>query len=61
MAVINLIAQEQQVWRAAQRKTRLLGMGAVLVVGLISVGWGALLLASAGVAMQRARVEEQMV
>lgn len=61
MAVINLIAQEQQVWRAAQRKTRLLGMGAVLVVGLISVGWGALLLASAGIAMQRARVEEQMV
>jgi hypothetical protein len=40
MAVINLIAQEQQMRRQLERKTRLLGLGWLGVAGVIGAGWG---------------------
>ncbi len=61
MAVINLIAQEQQLRRVAERKTRLMGLGWVLIAALIGAGWAGLLLYASALTMQRARVEEQMV
>lgn len=61
MAVINLIAQEQQLKRAAERKTRMLGMGWLLTAALIGAGWGGLLMYGGALTLQRARVEEQLV
>ncbi|MFN7018489.1 MAG: PilN domain-containing protein [Fimbriimonadales bacterium] len=61
MAVINLIAQEQQLRRVVERKNRLLGLGWLLVVALVVVGWGGLLLYAGTLTMQRASVEEQLV
>ncbi|MFN3690474.1 MAG: PilN domain-containing protein [Fimbriimonadales bacterium] len=61
MAVINLIAQEQQLRRVAERRNRLLGIGWMLVAALVAVGWGGLILYAGALTMQRAHIEEQMV
>ncbi|MCL6535250.1 MAG: PilN domain-containing protein [Armatimonadetes bacterium] len=60
MAVINLIAQEQQMRRQLQRKTRLLGFGWLTVAGIIGAGWASLLLYGSSINAQRARVEAQL-
>ncbi|MCS7209933.1 MAG: PilN domain-containing protein [Fimbriimonadales bacterium] len=61
MAVINLIAQEQQLKRVAERKVRLLGLGWLGTATLIGVGWVGLLLYAGALTLQRAQVEEQIV
>jgi len=61
MAVINLIAQEQQLRRVAERKTRAMGFGWIVTGGLIGVGWAGLLMYAGTLTMQRAQIEEQMV
>ncbi|MCX7992561.1 MAG: PilN domain-containing protein [Fimbriimonadales bacterium] len=61
MAVINLIAQEQQLRRIAERKTRLLGLGWLLVGVLIGLGWSGLLIYIGAMSFQMARIEEQVV
>lgn len=61
MAVINLIAQEQQLKRTTERKVRLLGMGWLLVATLVVLAWGGLLLYAGALTQQQAQIEEQMV
>lgn len=60
MAVINLIAQEQQMRRQLERKTRLLGFGWLTVAGIIGAGWASLLLYGNSINAQRAQVEAQL-
>jgi len=60
MAVINLIAQEQQMRRQLERKTRLLGFGWLSVAGVIGAGWASLLLYGNSINAQRAQVEAQL-
>jgi len=60
MAVINLIAQEQQMRRQLERKTRLLGFGWLTVAGVIGAGWASLLLYGSSINAQRAQVEAQL-
>ena len=60
MAVINLIAQEQQMRRQLERKTRLLGFGWLTVAGVIGAGWASLLLYGSSLNAQRAQVEAQL-
>lgn len=60
MAVINLIAQEQQTRRQLERKTRLLGFGWLSVAGIIGAAWASLLLYGSNVNAQRAQVEAQL-
>ena len=60
MAVINLIAQEQQMRRQLERKTRLLGFGWLTVAGIIGAGWASLLLYGSSLNAQRAQVEAQL-
>ncbi|MCS6918808.1 MAG: PilN domain-containing protein [Fimbriimonadales bacterium] len=60
MAVINLIAQEQQLRRVAERKTRALGLGWLLAGALVGLGWGGLLLYAGALSVQRAQTEEQL-
>jgi Tfp pilus assembly protein PilN len=60
MAVINLIAQEQQIRRQLERKTRLLGFGWLSVAGVIGAGWASLLLYGSSLNAQRAQVEAQL-
>lgn len=60
MAVINLIAQEQQMRRQLERKTRMLGFGWLTVAGIIGAGWASLLLYGNSINAQRAQVEAQL-
>ena len=60
MAVINLIAQEQQMRRQLERKTRMLGFGWLTVAGVIGAGWASLLLYGSSINAQRAQVEAQL-
>jgi len=60
MAVINLIAQEQQMRRQLERKTRMLGFGWLTVAGVIGAGWASLLLYGSSLNAQRAQVEAQL-
>ena len=60
MAVINLIAQEQQMRRQLERKTRLMGFGWLTVAGVIGAGWASLLLYGSSINAQRAQVEAQL-
>jgi hypothetical protein len=60
MAVINLIAQEQQMRRQLERKTRMLGFGWLTVAGIIGAGWASLLLYGSSLNAQRAQVEAQL-
>jgi len=60
MAVINLIAQEQQMRRQLERKTRVLGFGWLTVAGIIGAGWASLLLYGNNINAQRAQVEAQL-
>jgi Tfp pilus assembly protein PilN len=60
MAVINLIAQEQQMRRQLERKTRMLGFGWLTVAGIIGAGWASLLLYGSSINAQRAQVEAQL-
>lgn len=60
MAVINLIAQEKQLRRVAERKVRLVGMSWLLVAVLIGLGWGGLLLYAGTILQQQAEVDAQM-
>ncbi|MGQ9656827.1 MAG: PilN domain-containing protein [Fimbriimonadales bacterium] len=60
MAVINLIAQEQQTRRQLERKTRLLGFGWLSVAGVVGAAWASLLLYGSSVNAQRAQVEAQL-
>lgn len=61
MAVINLIAREQQLRRVAERKVRLLGLGWLGAAVLTGAGWLALLMYGGALTLQRARAEEQLV
>lgn len=61
MAVINLIAQEQQLRRIVERKTRLLGVGWIVAGALVGAGWVGLLMYTSALALQMARIEEQMI
>lgn len=54
MAVINLIAQEQQIRRQLERKTRVLGFSWLSVAGVIGAGWASLLLYGSSLNAQRA-------
>jgi Tfp pilus assembly protein PilN len=60
MAVINLIAQEQQMRRQLERKTRMLGFGWLTVAGIIGAAWASLLLYGSSLNAQRAQVEAQL-
>ncbi len=60
MAVINLMAQEQQMRRQLERKTRMLGFGWLTVAGVIGAGWASLLLYGSSINAQRAQVEAQL-
>lgn len=60
MAVINLIAQEQQIRRQLERKTRVLGFSWLSVAGVIGAGWASLLLYGSSLNAQRAQVEAQL-
>lgn len=60
MAVINLIAQEKQLRRIAERKVRVAGMSWLLVAVLIGLGWGGLLLHASTILQQQAEVNAQM-
>lgn len=60
MAVINLIAQEKQLRRVAERKVRLAGMSWLLAGMLVGLGWGGLMLYANTLLQQRAEVEAQL-
>jgi Tfp pilus assembly protein PilN len=60
MAVINLIAQEQQMRRQLERKTRMLGFGWLTVAGIIGAAWASLLLYGSSINAQRAQVEAKL-